>query len=161
LIIDRVRRSRAWDEQANMNWAYWVYVFTNFNGRINREPFWIGCAILFAVELAVQGTADQLQNDTLSTVLGLAFDYPEFALALKRGNDRNLSPWLVALFFAGDVALGLFRLINGPIEGENVMLQLVLVPLGLLALALIVELGFRRGTPGPNRFGPDPLSGQA
>jgi len=25
------------------------------------------------------------------------------------------------------------------------------------ALALIIELGFRRGTRGPNQYGPDPL----
>jgi uncharacterized membrane protein YhaH (DUF805 family) len=31
----------------------------------------------------------------------------------------------------------------------------------LLALVLIVELGCRRGTDGPNRFGPDPLAGKA
>jgi len=33
----------------------------------------------------------------------------------------------------------------------------LLVPLGILGLALIVDLGFRRGTVGPNRYGPDPL----
>jgi uncharacterized membrane protein YhaH (DUF805 family) len=28
----------------------------------------------------------------------------------------------------------------------------------VLALALIIELGFRKGTTGPNQYGPDPLA---
>ena len=31
------------------------------------------------------------------------------------------------------------------------------IPFLVLALALIIDLGFRRGTVGPNRYGPDPL----
>jgi uncharacterized membrane protein YhaH (DUF805 family) len=33
----------------------------------------------------------------------------------------------------------------------------IVVPYGVFALALLVELGFRRGTVGPNQYGPDPL----
>jgi uncharacterized membrane protein YhaH (DUF805 family) len=29
---------------------------------------------------------------------------------------------------------------------------------GIVSLALLIELGFRRGTRGSNRFGPDPLA---
>jgi uncharacterized membrane protein YhaH (DUF805 family) len=28
----------------------------------------------------------------------------------------------------------------------------------IISVALLIELGFRRGTPGPNRFGSDPLA---
>jgi uncharacterized membrane protein YhaH (DUF805 family) len=143
-----------------MNWAFWTYVFTSFHGRINREPFLIACGILAAIEIAAQGLAGQAEGDTLSTILDLAFTYPEFALAVKRANDRDLTPWIVALFFAGNVALDLFTLLNGPIDTTNPINGVILVPFALLAVALIVELGFRRGTIGPNRFGPDPLAGQ-
>ena len=41
---------------------------------------------------------------------------------------------------------------------------IALLVFGVLILAyaiwLLVETGFLRGTPGPNRFGPDPLGGQ-
>jgi uncharacterized membrane protein YhaH (DUF805 family) len=90
----------------------------------------------------------------------LAFTYPEFALAVKRSNDRNLSPWVVALFFAGNVALDLFTLFNGAIDTSDPVNGIILIPFALLGLVLIVELGFRPGTSGPNRFGPDPLSGK-
>ena len=144
-----------------MNWTFWTYLFTSFRGRINREPFWIACGILAAIEIATQWLAYQIEGDTLSTILDLAFTYPEFALAVKRANDRNLSPWVVALFFAGNVALDLFTLLNGAIDAANPINGIVLIPFALLGVALIVELGFRRGTSGPNRFGPDPLAGKA
>jgi uncharacterized membrane protein YhaH (DUF805 family) len=143
-----------------MNWTYWVYVFTSFQGRINREPFWIAVAILAAVEIVTQWLALQAEGDTLGTILDLAFTYPEFALAVKRANDRDLSPWVVALFFAGNVALDLFALVNGPLDTANPINSIILIPFALLGVILIVELGFRGGTSGPNRFGPDPLSGK-
>ena len=143
-----------------MNLAFGIYLFTSFSGRINREPFWIGFGILVAVEVTAQWLAGQVEGDTLSTVLDLAFTYPEFALAVKRANDRDLTPWIVALFFAGNVALDLFTLLNGPLDTSNPINGIILIPFALLAVALIVELGFRRGTEGPNRFGPDPLAGK-
>jgi uncharacterized membrane protein YhaH (DUF805 family) len=143
-----------------MDLAFLTYVLTSFHGRINREPFWIGFGILAAVEIAAQWLAGQVEGDTLSTILDLAFTYPEFALAVKRANDRNLTPWVVALFFAVNVALDLFTLLNGPIDTTNPVNAVILAPFALLAIALLVELGFRRGTDGPNRFGPDPLAGK-
>jgi uncharacterized membrane protein YhaH (DUF805 family) len=141
-----------------MNWTYWVYLFTSFQGRINREPFWIGYGILAAVEIATQWLADQVAGEIVSNILGLAFTYSEFAIAVKRSNDRNLSPWIVALWFAGLVAVELFTLMNGEIDTANPVNVIILLPIGLLGAILIGELGFRRGTSGPNRFGPDPLS---
>jgi uncharacterized membrane protein YhaH (DUF805 family) len=141
-----------------MNPTFWIYVFTGFQGRITREPFWIAFAIMVAVETITQFLAYRTQGETLSTILDLAFTYPEFAIAVKRSNDRNLSPWVVALFFAINVALDLFTLLNGELDNAGPINNIILIPFALLALLLIVELGFRRGTAGPNRFGPDPLT---
>jgi len=39
------------------------------------------------------------------------------------------------------------------------MLSLAIaVPFAVFFLALLVELGFRKGTPGANQYGPDPLA---
>src|ERR1700726_779937 len=140
------------------NWTYWTYLFTSFHGRTNREPFWIACGILVAIEIAVQWLAYGIQGEPLSTILDLAFTYPEFALAVKRANDRNLSPWVVALFFAANVALDLFTLWNGAIDATDPINGIILIPFALLALVLIVELGFRPAPGGPTRYAPDPLS---
>jgi uncharacterized membrane protein YhaH (DUF805 family) len=141
-----------------MNPTFWIYVFTSFNGRITREPFWIAFAIMVAIETITQFLAYRVQGETLGTILDLAFTYPEFAIAVKRSNDRNLSPWAVALFFAINVALDLFTLLNGELDSTEPINNIILIPFALLALVLIVELGFRRGTEGTNRFGPDPLA---
>jgi uncharacterized membrane protein YhaH (DUF805 family) len=144
-----------------MNWTYWTYLFTSFHGRINREPFWIACGILAAIEIATQWLAYRIESDRLTAVFDLALTYPEFAVAMKRANDRNLPSWVVGLFFAVNVALDLFILLTGNFDTDNPLNELIIYPLGLMALILLVELGFRRGTSGPNRFGPDPLSGKA
>lgn len=144
-----------------MNWSYWIYVFTGFEGRISRETFWIAAGILALIELAAQSAATPLIGDVSDPILSLTFTYPEFAIALKRSHDRDLSFWWVALFFAGSVALDLFTLLNGPIDVENTANDLLVLPFAVLGLALLIELGFRPGTDGPNRFGPNPLSGQA
>jgi uncharacterized membrane protein YhaH (DUF805 family) len=141
-----------------MDQAYWINLFTSFHGRISREPFWIACGILAAVEIVTQWLAYRIEGERLSAILDLAFTYPEFAVAVKRSNDRNLSPWVVALFFAVNVALDLFTLLNGTLDAADPINNIILIPFALLAVVLIVELGFRPGTGGPNRFGPDPLS---
>jgi uncharacterized membrane protein YhaH (DUF805 family) len=144
-----------------MNWTYWTYVFTSFSGRINREPFWIALGVLVALQIATQALADQIAGERLSAVLDLAITYPQFAVAAKRGNDRDIPPWIVRLFFAFSVAVDLFTLLNGTfaLDTDNPLDALIAYPLGLAFLILLVELGFRRGTDGPNRFGPDPLAG--
>ena len=38
---------------------------------------------------------------------------------------------------------------------------LVVYAIGIFALYLLVVMGFLRGTPGPNQYGPDPLAGSA
>jgi uncharacterized membrane protein YhaH (DUF805 family) len=144
-----------------MDWAYGIYLFASFHGRINREPFWIAYGILAAIEIATQWPAYGIESERLKAVFDLALTYPEFAVAVKRANDRTLPPWVVGLFFAVNVALDLFILLTGNFDTDNPFNEVIVYPLGLLALILLIDLGFRRGTSGPNRFGPDPLSGKA
>jgi uncharacterized membrane protein YhaH (DUF805 family) len=39
----------------------------------------------------------------------------------------------------------------------NVFSFAVLMFTGIVGLAILIELGLRKGTPGPNQYGPDPL----
>jgi uncharacterized membrane protein YhaH (DUF805 family) len=153
----------------------WIYLFTSFGGRISRRPFWIGCGIVAAVIFASELLAYVVEGEPLSSIkdlelaggdrssslVDLVFTYPQFALAVKRANDRDLSPSVVGLFFAINVALDLFTLWNGAIDMDNSLNQIIVIPFALFLVILIVELGFRRGTDGPNRFGPDPLARKA
>jgi uncharacterized membrane protein YhaH (DUF805 family) len=136
----------------------WVHLFTSFDGRISRQPFWIALAAFLVIDVASTLTIEQ---DRLSAVLDLVLTYPQFAVCAKRGHDRNTASWVVGLFFALGVVLDLM-ILGGWIAKTNLsnptpLVYALLVPLGILGLALIVDLGFRRGTVGRNRYGPDPL----
>ena len=116
----------------------WNYLFTSFEGRIGRQPFWIGSLALtvasFVVSLVMAAIFGQgVLGSLLQFIVALAILYPSVAIAAKRFHDRDKSGWWILI---------------------------VLIPfIGLIWY--IVELGFLPGTPGPNRFGPDPLGGSS
>jgi uncharacterized membrane protein YhaH (DUF805 family) len=137
----------------------WLYLLDSFNGRISRKPFWIAFGIVGIANLLVYYLAEAIDGDRLSAIFDLAFTYPQFAIAAKRGHDRNLPPWLVGVVFALSVVLDLLVVLDlaGSKDEPNAVAVVLSVSMLVLGLALLIELGFRRGTPGPNRYGPDPL----
>jgi len=139
----------------------WIYLFISLNGRISRQTFWIGFAFLAAAELANSSLAYVIESERLRAIPDLALTYLEFALATKRANDRNLPPWVVALFFGINTALDLFILFTGSFDPESPIAEIITLPFAILGVILLIELGFRRGTEGPNRYGPDPLANSA
>jgi uncharacterized membrane protein YhaH (DUF805 family) len=137
----------------------WVALFTRFDGRIPRHQFWIGFLILLGAEIMVLTAAYAIEGDRLGAIVDLAFTYPEFALFLKRANDRGTSHWLVVGFFAMAVLMNFLVVLgwSGRMEDLSTPVSIILIPWVVLAIALFVDLGFRRGTVGPNQHGPDPL----
>jgi uncharacterized membrane protein YhaH (DUF805 family) len=79
---------------------------------------------------------------------------------LKRGHDRNMPVWLLGVFFGAGAVLDLLTVLGwaGTNEEPSMLSLLIAVPFTVFGLALLVELGFRRGTVGPNQYGPDPLA---
>src|SRR5579862_1423498 len=125
----------------------WAYLFNTFHGRISRQTFWIGIAVLTVAEIFGHVLAEEIQGDRLSAIVDLAFTYPEFAIAVKRAHDRNLPLWLVAAFFTANALLDLLDVLgwsNGS-NGPNLLSLAVALPVFVFGLALLVELGFRRG----------------
>jgi uncharacterized membrane protein YhaH (DUF805 family) len=124
----------------------WQWLFTSFEGRINRAKFWLGSIVLWVLSL--------ITNVVVSTVFGvqyaegdlfpdmapvawliwiiimLALTYATLAVWAKRWHDRDKSGWWSLI---------------------------VLVPF-IGAVWILVELGCLPGTVGPNRYGPDPLA---
>jgi uncharacterized membrane protein YhaH (DUF805 family) len=138
----------------------WTYLLNSFDGRISRKTFWIAMAALTVAELFGHFFAEAIQGDRLSAIVDLAFTYPEFAIATKRAHDRNLPLWLLIAFFGAGAVLDLFAVLEmtGSDDEPNVLSLAVALPFTMLGLALLFELGFRRGTIGPNPHGPDPLA---
>jgi uncharacterized membrane protein YhaH (DUF805 family) len=139
-----------------MNWAY---LLNGFDGRISRKTFWIAIGAVTIAEIFGHLIAQQIQGDRLSAIVDLAFTYPEFAIALKRGHDRNMPVWFMIVFFAAGAVLDLLTVLEltGTDEEPSMVSLLIALPFTVMGLALLVELGFRRGTIGPNQYGPDPL----
>ena len=137
----------------------WVYLLSSFEGRISRKTFWIAIAVLIAAELAGYLIAQALQGDRLSAIVDLAFVYPEFAIAAKRAHDRDLPIWILVVFFGGGAVLDLLTVLelSGGNDQPSLMSLMIAVPFTVLLVALLIELGFRRGTIGLNQYGPDPV----
>lgn len=140
-----------------------VYLLLSLRGRINRARFWIGTLILAAISaaatyliLAIVGVSEQAV--LLSMAVALLLAYPSYALMAKRFQDRG-KPGLLAL--VGIVPaytvnlLQTFRVID-PYAPTPLYHALNYAVIGI-GLWFLLELGFLKGTPGPNRYGPDPL----
>jgi uncharacterized membrane protein YhaH (DUF805 family) len=140
-----------------MNWGY---LLNSFEGRIGRQTFWIAMAAVTVAEIFSHIIAEAVQGDRLSAIVDLAFTYPELAIAVKRAHDRNLPLWLLIVFFGGGALLDLLTVLEltGNKDEPSLLSLVIAVPFTVLGLALVIELGFRRGTIGPNQYGPDPLA---
>jgi uncharacterized membrane protein YhaH (DUF805 family) len=139
----------------------WKFLLTDIDGRIGRKSYWIGALILIAVGLALEAVGYSTGGQALAIILGLVMLYPSFALNVKRAHDRNRPTWLVALFFAILIAANVLQLLGlGQTEdGPTTIYLMTVIPLFFFGLYLLVELGFLRGSIGPNQYGPDPLEG--
>lgn len=115
--------------------------YATFSGRAPRSEFWwfvlfviIGNFVLGLVDAALFGrTATGDQVSILGALFSLAVFLPSLAVGVRRLHDVDRSGWWYLL---------------------------MLVPV-LGVLILIFAFFIHRGTPGPNRFGPDPLAGTA
>src|ERR1700684_223134 len=136
----------------------WIYLFNSFDGRIGRQTFWIAFGVVMVAEIFGHFIAEQIQGDRLSAIVDLAFTYPEFAVAAKRGPDRNMPLWLIGAFFAAGVLLDLLTVggLAGTDDEPSLISLVIAVPFTLFWLALLVELCLPQGPNGPTRYGSHP-----
>ncbi len=108
--------------------------YVNFTGRAARSEFWYW--VLFAILASIAAGLIDLglfpgsQISPINTLVGLALFLPGLAVSVRRLHDLDRSGWWVLLIF---------------------------IP--LIGLIVLIIWNCMRGTPGPNRFGPDPLAG--
>jgi uncharacterized membrane protein YhaH (DUF805 family) len=148
-----------------------------FTGRANRAKYWLALVIYLAVTVLLiaiglimfgnsllaigdEGT-DEMFVGLLSrgigfTLIVLVVYIPMvisgFMVGIKRLHDRDKSGWWLLVFY---VLPGVLSSI-----GENLATGGVIFAAASFAVSIwaLVELGFLRGTAGPNRYGPDPLA---
>jgi uncharacterized membrane protein YhaH (DUF805 family) len=164
------------------------HLLFGFSGRANRGKFWLAvvlwivfwaiavpaCVLAAIIILGLHLPDSSLPHDELiARYVRLAFDYlgllivfiaftivswvSAFAVGIKRLHDRDKSGWWILLFYLAPSVLGS---IANTSEQAVVSFVLGLASFGISIWGL-VELGFLRGTVGPNPYGPDPLQAPA
>jgi uncharacterized membrane protein YhaH (DUF805 family) len=151
--------------------------YAEFSGRSRRKEFWmfqllnvIVMAVLYALLLAgggmgmlagaaaADGSTTEAELEALTPgpmfwvavgllcLWALATLIPSIAVTVRRLHDRNMSGWYLVGFIVAVLVLSMI-----PVLGALIVLALEVGYIVLMALP---------GTPGPNKYGPDPL-GQA
>ena len=155
-------------------------ILFGFSGRINRAKYWLAvlfwtavwivALILFVLFIARDFAAipdpdDMSGPEALRLLLSSGISaillvivvivpmvVSGFAVGIKRLHDRNKSGWWTLLFFVAPSVL------QGASSSFDGAVSLILSLAGMVvAIWALVELGFLRGTRGPNQYGPDPL----
>lgn len=157
----------------------------SFKGRIGRQYWWLtSLAVAFVVgmlnslvEVAAKATGNgTIVPDTgefepsvpfLLVMLAIAIGntWISYAVATKRLHDRARTGWwlvvqlalMIGAVGAAFLALAMPEAQRTPLYGAAIVLCVIAV---VVSIWLFVELGFLKGTSGPNRFGPDPLARQ-
>jgi uncharacterized membrane protein YhaH (DUF805 family) len=145
------------------------YLYTSFDGRINRAPYWLWSIILGIISLVVTIAAiyvaggailePDTRTKTVMLFVQLVTLYPSAALMVKRLHDRNRPGYFAAFILVPLVlksltdALGM----SGDPVNQNAIDYLFLLVFVVIGIWFFIELGCLRGTVGPNQYGPDPL----
>lgn len=142
-----------------LDWAILPFKrYFDFQGRSRRMEYWSFALLIFVVYLvllgimmaggfslaAMSGDPAAAASATMGPVFyigagllglfGLAIIIPSIAVVVRRLHDRDMSGW----WYLG-------------------MLVAAMIPfVGFIASIAFLVLMFLPGTPGPNRFGPDP-----
>ena len=136
-----------------------------FDGRLSRLGYWksslalvIATAVIWCVTLFVM-----MRLGGLAAVLFLPLlliPVAAVALTVRRLHDRDRSAWWLAVFYGVPWAI-VWTIGNVRPQGLGMALLFLTLDLASLAISIwtIVELGFRRGSRGPNRFGDEPAVG--
>ncbi len=138
------------------------YLFTRVEGRIPRQTYWLGIVAITVIGLPTIALAAFLGGGTAGAIANLFFLWCGFALSAKRAQDRNRHYLFIAGYFALVAILTNLSASQSKTMGRMASEPSpLLVVVSLLFIAyvifLFIELGLRRGTVGPNKYGPDPL----
>jgi uncharacterized membrane protein YhaH (DUF805 family) len=145
------------------------YLYTSFEGRINRKPYWIGLIVLIIVMMVIIFGASFLligsiveptfQTRLVTFVLQLLFLYPSTALMVKRLHDRNRPSYWAAFILVPMVLKSLTDLMGmtGDPLNQSALDYLLNIIVFVVSIWFFVELGCLRGTVGTNQYGPDPI----
>jgi uncharacterized membrane protein YhaH (DUF805 family) len=152
-------------------------LLTTTDGRIGRQQWWIGIVVLIVISIVASIVLSILSfgNGTVmawfGVLINLALIWPSYCVGIKRRHDRDNNGTDLKILIAGSVLLNLLTATgigSSMTDMGGVMVPVPSIWLGALNLIfaifsiyMLVQLGFLKGTTGPNSYGPDPLDGAA
>jgi uncharacterized membrane protein YhaH (DUF805 family) len=145
-------------------------LLATYRGRISRGKYWTAALIYIAIMIVLIAlgfimvgnslleTSGEDAEDIVAGLVSKGIGYVLIVIVvyiplvisgvfvgIKRLHDRDKSGWWLLVFYLLPVIL----------SGHGAILSLVSFAVSIWGL---VELGILRGTAGPNKYGPDPLS---
>jgi len=135
--------------------------FLSFRGRATRLQYWqvqLATVVVAAVTVILAMLAARAvgQVGGVLMLLVLPLVVAGVATGVRRLHDRNRSGWwLAAYWFAPGLISAWAETV--PEDAPIFLVAAALSVVGLLvSIWSLVDLGFLKGTPGPNRYGADP-----
>jgi uncharacterized membrane protein YhaH (DUF805 family) len=149
-------------------------LYTTTEGRIGRQQWWMGVIVLAVVFIVVGVLAGLLMRDQpailgwVNLILFAIFAYPLYALYLKRRHDRDNNGLDAIIYLAVIAVSALLAALGitmspqempgvGTVMMPNAIGSIVGAILFIYGIYMLVQMGFLRGTVGPNQYGPDPV----
>jgi uncharacterized membrane protein YhaH (DUF805 family) len=161
--------------------------YVDFQGRSRRMEFWLWIVFVIGVSIVLSIVDTMLglgghsslgqapgfapgnygyraftSGGLLSGIFSLAILIPNLAVQVRRLHDTNRSGWWL-LLPVGPYLLGIILLVAGGF-GANIGVMVaggILLFAGLICAITLLVFFCLPGSVGPNRFGPDPLRGDA
>ncbi len=139
------------------------HLYLSSDGRIGRKSYWIAGIAMAVVSIFVSVLLQNMLAGTALLVAAiiwqLVLSYPVYHLMAKRFQDRNKSASIALYVIIAFFILTVITLVTTPPPGQMPGAGMMIASFAILALGiwLLVELGFLRGTIGPNKYGPDPV----
>ena len=128
--------------------------FTDFKSRTSRKEFWAFQALNLAITyfFVIIEYFIPMNVDWISISYALIAFLPSIAISVRRLHDVNKPGWLILLIYL----LGILNYTIVYLLPESNWI-LASVASSLTLGAYLFYLCLKRGTPGPNKYGPDPL----
>jgi uncharacterized membrane protein YhaH (DUF805 family) len=137
----------------------------SMQGRISRTPFWVvvlasyplmmAAALALALLFEVFSATPPRDMPAICFLAVFLWLWIIATVGIKRLHDCDRPGYL----FAIPIILG--SILAVVIAAANDSAAAILPGAGFVALLALVPLGFLKGAPGPNRYGPDPLEAKA
>lgn len=147
-------------------------LYTTTDGRLSRKEWWIGvvglivASIVLSIILGMIGLGGASGWGQL--IAFVIMFYPSWCIGIKRRQDRDNNATdfkvlmglsgLLTLLQAFGIGVTMTDMGNGIIvPAPDMWMSALYLLLGVFGIYMLVQLGFLRGTPGANSYGPDPL----